>query len=248
MNNLLEVCAASLTSVKAAASGGAARVELCSALSEGGVTPSAGLVAMARKVEGVRLHVLIRPRVGDFVYDEADTDCMVADIRSVAGCGADGVVIGALRPDGSVDEDVCRRLIEAAEGMSVTFHRAFDLCRDQNEALERIIDLGCDRILTSGGAASASDGVRNIAALNRRAAGRIIIMPGAGVSPGNAADILRVTGCREIHASARSRYDGAMIFRRGDVAMGNPGSDEFMRYETDTAVVASIVDAISRGI
>ncbi len=203
MESVIEVCAASLASVKAAAQGGAARIELCSALSEGGVTPSAGLISMARKVEGVKLHVLIRPRGGDFVYD-------------------------------------------AAKGMSITFHRAFDLCREQAEALERVIALGCHRLLTSGGAASAFEGSQRIAELNRQAAGRIVIMPGAGVTAANAAEILRLTGCHEIHASAREKADSVMAYRHHGVAMGAAGSDEFVRLETSQRAVAEILDAINR--
>ena len=246
MESVLEVCAASLASVKAAAQGGAARIELCSALSEGGVTPSAGLISMARKVEGVKLHVLIRPRGGDFVYDAAETECMMADIRMAAECGADGVVIGALRCDGSVDEDVCRAMVDAAKGMSITFHRAFDLCREQAEALERVIALGCHRLLTSGGAASAFEGSQRIAELNRQAAGRIVIMPGAGVTAANAAEILRLTGCHEIHASAREKADSVMAYRHHGVAMGAAGSDEFVRLETSQRAVAEVLDSINR--
>ena len=178
--------------------------------------------------------------------DAAETECMMADIRMAAECGADGVVIGALRCDGSVDEDVCRAMVDAAKGMSITFHRAFDLCREQAEALERVIALGCHRLLTSGGAASAFEGSQRIAELNRQAAGRIVIMPGAGVTAANAAEILRLTGCHEIHASAREKADSVMAYRHHGVAMGAAGSDEFVRLETSQRAVAEILDAINR--
>ncbi len=247
--NILEVCAASLASVKEAAAGGASRIELCSALGEGGVTPSAGFISMAGKVAadaGMRMHVLIRPRGGDFVYDADEIGCMVADIRMARQCGADGVVIGALRPDGNIDIDTCGRLMDEAVDMSVTFHRAFDMCREPHEALEAVIRLGCHRILTSGCAPSAEKGVGTLAALNRLANGRIIILPGAGVNSDNAASILEHSGCCEIHASARRRRDSAMDFRHPGVSMGEAGADEFSRMETSRDVVAAIVKAINR--
>ncbi|MDE6527787.1 MAG: copper homeostasis protein CutC [Muribaculaceae bacterium] len=247
--NMLEVCAASLHSVSEAAAGGAARVELCSALGEGGVTPSAGFItsacAIARKA-GLKVHVLIRPRGGDFVYDAAETACMAEDVCVARRCGADGVVIGALLPDGSIDMDTCAALIDKAGDMSVTFHRAFDLCRTPHTALEAIIRLGCHRLLTSGCAPSAMKGVGTLDALNRLADGRIIIMPGAGVTPDNAASILRLSGCHEIHASARCRVDSAMTHRHAGVSMGTPGADEFSRMETSAGIVAAIVKEINR--
>ena len=146
---ILEVCAGDLTSAQAAAQGGAQRIELCSALQLDGLTPSAETIEDARRIEGLKLHVLIRPREGDFVYDEAETDSMLRDIRLAHQLGADGVVIGALTPDNDVDMPLCRRLVDAAQGMQVTFHRAFDHARDPYQALEAIIALGCTRLLTS---------------------------------------------------------------------------------------------------
>lgn len=246
--NILEVCAASLTSVCEAIAGGASRLELCSALGEGGVTPSAGFISsacMIARERGVKVHVLIRPRGGDFVYSPAEVRCMSEDIRVARQCGADGVVVGALLPDGSIDVNTCSRLVAEAAGMPVTFHRAFDLCRAPHEALETLIRLGCDRLLTSGCAPSAMQGIGTLAALNRLASGRVVIMPGAGVTPGNAASILQTTGCSEIHASARVALESPMTFRHAGVAMGNPGTDEFLRMETSRDVVAAIVAAIN---
>lgn len=247
-SNRLEVCAASLRSVGEAAAGGASRVELCSALGEGGVTPSEGFMATACAMAheaGMKAHVLIRPRGGDFVYDAAETACMARDVRVAQRCGADGIVIGALHPDGTIDLDTSAALIDEAGTMSVTFHRAFDLCRDPHIALEAIIRLGCHRVLTSGCAPSAMKGVGTLAALNRLADGRIIIMPGAGVTPENAAAILRLSGCCEIHASARMRIDSAMTHRHAGVSMGAPGADEFSRMETSAGIVAAIVREIN---
>ncbi|WP_435052599.1 copper homeostasis protein CutC, partial [Paramuribaculum intestinale] len=153
--NLLEVCAGDIESVYAASRGGAQRVELCSALADGGITPSTGFIRQAVRVPGMKVHVLIRPRGGDFLYTPEEVASMTDDIVAAREAGAHGVVIGALTPDGDIDMDACRHMMEAAAGMNVTFHRAFDLCRDPFEALDDIIALGCNRLLTSGQAASA---------------------------------------------------------------------------------------------
>lgn len=202
---MLEVCAADIESAIAASEGGAGRVELCSGLSADGLTPSAALIAAARSLPGLKLHVLIRPREGDFVYSPSEEAVMMADIGLAADLGADGVVIGALTRQGEIDIPLCMRLAgkAASRGLQVTFHRAFDRCIDPYSALEQIIGMGCSRLLTSGQAASAADGVALLAELHKRAAGRIIIMPGAGVNPSNAAKILAETGCTEIHSSCR---------------------------------------------
>lgn len=259
---ILEVCTGSLTSVLHAAEGGAQRVELCSGLGEGGLTPSIGLIHAAMQVEGIKKHVLIRPRGGDFLYTEAEISIMVDDIYFARRAGADGVVVGALTADGDVDVKACRRFLEAARGelsnvapnddaelyflppVSVTFHRAFDLCREPLKALKTLIDLSFDRILTSGQAPTAEAGIPLLKSLVDRATGRIIIMPGCGVSDKNAAHILRSTGASEIHASARSAWPSQMRFRHPGVSMGTPGSDEYATLETDPAIVGRIVESI----
>lgn len=244
MKRILEVCAGSVQSAIAARDGGAARVELCAALEIGGVTPSAGLMREVRKVEGLKMHVLIRPRGGDFLYDESEAETMVQDIITARECGADGVVIGALTADGDIDTALCRRLVEAARGMSVTFHRAFDMCRNPKQALEDIIALGCNRILTSGQAATALAGTALLRELVEAAGERLKIMPGCGVNAQNAATILDACGAQEIHASARKSIGSAMRFRHSGVSMGNPDSDEFARKETDEQEVRKIVESI----
>lgn len=223
MKNILEVCAGDIGSVYAASAGGAFRVEICSALSEGGVTPSIGFIRKALRVPELRVHVLIRQRGGDFVYSPEEVECMVADIKAAREAGAHGVVVGALTPTGDIDMVSCRRMVDAAEGIDVTFHRAFDLCRNPINALEDIISLGCTRLLTSGQAPSALEGVELLRELVVRANGRITVLAGAGVSPSNAARILAVSGTNEIHASARA---GAI------------------RPTTSSEIVKSIVDAI----
>ena len=241
---ILEICAGSVESAIAARDGGAKRIELCAALEVGGVTPSAGLIAQARKVEGLTLNVIIRPRGGDFLYNEYEVACMEQDILTCKQYGVDGVVIGALTANGDIDTAICKRLIAAADGMSVTFHRAFDMCRDPRKALEELIGLGCDRVLTSGQATTAQAGIPLLKELVEQGAGRIIIMPGCGVSSANAAAILQATGATEIHASARRSVGSGMLFRHSGVSMGNPDSDEYARKETDVNEVRAIVNSI----
>ena len=244
MRATLEVCAGSPQSVNAAYEGGAERIELCSALGEGGVTPSAGVVSYAKKFEGLKVHCLIRPRGGYFLYTAADAAVMIEDVRLMRSLGADGVVIGALLPDGRIDADLCRRLVAEAGEMNVTFHRAFDMCRDPFEALEEVISLGCSRILTSGLAPSALQGAEMLSSLVEKSAGRIIIMPGGGVNRDNAREILQRTGAVEIHASASSLQPSGMTFRRGEVNMGTAGADEYSSRITDAEKVRGIINAL----
>ena len=240
---MLEICCGDIDSVVAAAQGGAHRVELCAALSEGGVTPSIGLIRTARQVPGVRLHVLVRPRGGDFVYSPAEVDCMIADIEAARAEGADGVVIGALTPDGEIDLPACRRMMAAAQGLSVTFHRAFDLCTNPLQALEQIIALGCNRLLTSGQAASAQEGIAMLRQLVNQAAERIIILPAAGISPENASEIIRGSGVNELHASARHTVASAMRHAAGEASMG-AADDLSCRKVTAPHLVQAILEAM----
>ena len=199
---MLEICCDSSAAVDAAVEGGAGRVELCADLPLDGLTPPDALVRHA-VAAGIRVHVLIRPRAGDFVYEAAEADVMLRAIERVRRLGAHGVVIGALTPEGDIDVPLCRRLVAAAEGLSITFHRAFDVCRAPLQALEQIIALGCHRLLTSGQASTAEAGIPLLRALVTQAAGRLIIMPGAGVNPGNVARIAQATGAVELHGSFR---------------------------------------------
>lgn len=246
MKSILEICAGDIASVKAAAHGGAERVELCSALGVGGLTPSEGFIREAARVCGVKIHVLIRPREGHFVFSDDEVNIMLHDIDVAADCGASGVVIGALNCDGKIDTDSCRRLVAAAKkhGLSVTFHRAFDQVADAFEALEAVIELGCDRILTSGLAPSAIEGAEMLRKLNEAAAGRITLIAAAGVNSRNAADIIRISRCHEIHASARHETPSPMSFVRGDVAMGAIADEDFKRKTTDINEVKRIKELI----
>lgn len=246
---ILEICCGDIDSVISAREGGADRVELCSALEAGGLTPSAGLMLQAVKQKGAMLvNVLIRPREGDFVYTPEEVEIMIEDIATACRCGADGVVIGALNEEGSVDTATCRRLIEAAGDMTVTFHRAFDVCSNPRQALEQIIELGCDTLLTSGCACSAMTGAKFIRQLTVQSDGRIAILAGAGVNPDNASELLDIAGVNQLHASARSLRESGMKFRNEKVSMGNPYSDEYSRMVTDANKVRILSKIIHQTI
>ncbi|MBD8873570.1 copper homeostasis protein CutC [Rhodanobacter sp. DHB23] len=210
---ILEVAANSVASALAAQEGGAGRVELCAALELGGLTPSHATIAMARERLRIPLYVLIRPRAGDFLYDDDECEAMRRDIETCVALGCDGVVLGALDADGDVDMGRCYGLVAAAGRIGVTFHRAFDLARDPRRALDDVIALGCERLLTSGGQASAMDGAPLIRELIAQARGRIGIMPGAGVTDRNIAALAAATGAREIHASAKRQLPSRMRHR-----------------------------------
>lgn len=182
--------------------GGAQRIELCEDLSCGGVTPGIESIEATLKSVNIPVNVLVRVRGGDFVYTEDEVESMVRSIRLCREAGVNGVVVGALRRDGSVDADAVRRLLDEASGLHVTFHRAFDECADPFTALEDIIGLGCDRLLTAGHASNVNDGEPMLKALNDRAAGRIIILAGSGVRPGNIARLEKNAGITEFHSSS----------------------------------------------
>jgi copper homeostasis protein len=239
----LEVCVDSLASAQAAKDGGASRLELCANLSAGGTTPSHGLIEQVRSRCDLKLHVLVRPRGGDFLYSDDEFAVMLRDVALAKSLGVDGVVIGALAADGAVDVVRMRSLIEAASPLSVTFHRAFDMAADPFAALDDVIALGCDRLLTSGQAVTAYAGRGLIAELVSRAGDRIAIMPGGGVSAQNAAAIVADTRVRELHASARVSLPSAMRHRNPNVAMGAPGQPEYELQQTSAARVAAIIRA-----
>lgn len=204
MSGLLECCCDGLEAAREAWAGGADRIELCRDLPVGGLTPRRDIIAQAvREAEGKAVNVLVRPREGDFVYSEDEILMMMEDIAFCREAGANAVVVGALNPSGDVDMDAMRRLLRAARGMHVTFHRAFDECSSPSACLESIISLGCDRLLTSGHEADAFAGRRRLADLVKQAAGRIIVMPGCGINPGNISEIRNVSGASEFHSSAK---------------------------------------------
>lgn len=202
MEYFLESCCTDVEQIRRAQEAGARRIELCEKLAVGGVTPSAELLKAAISVAKVPVNVLVRPRGGDFVFSAAEADTMLRDIELCREAGAAAVVIGALDSRGDVDMPLMRRLCDAASGMSVTFHRAFDVCANPLAAFEDVLALGCDRLLTSGHESDAFKGRFFIAELVERAAGRIIVMPGCGVRRSNIARIAADTGAVEFHASS----------------------------------------------
>ena len=228
----IEICANSVESAVKAQEGGAYRVELCAGIPEGGTTPSFGDIRMARQLlQKTKLHVIIRPRGGDFLYSHLELEIMIHDIKVVRQLGADGVVFGCLTSDGNVDIPAMKMLMNAVGNMDVTFHRAFDMCKNPQEALEQIIELGCSRILTSGQEADAFKGIPLLKELVKQADGRIIIMPGCGVNPNNIRRIAEETGTSEFHFSGRSTYESGMIYRNPKVSMG--GTVKIEEYQKD---------------
>lgn len=240
---IIEICANSAQSCVEAEAGGATRVELCAGIPEGGTTPSYGEIRMAQSLTSrIDINVIIRPRGGDFLYTSAEIEAMLLDIELCKQLKVHGVVFGCLTKKGDIDVPLMRRLIEAAKPLSVTCHRAFDVCRDPFVALEQLIALGCDRILTSGQQENAVKGIPLIAELVKRAAGRIIIMPGCGVREENIARIEQETGATEFHTSARRVIYSRMEYRNEHVPMGsNIVSSEFETVETDRNKVTALL-------
>ncbi|MDR2968505.1 MAG: copper homeostasis protein CutC [Tannerellaceae bacterium] len=243
MKRTVEICANSAQSCVEAEAGGAKRVELCAAIPEGGTTPSYGEIKTAQELtRTIDIHVIIRPRGGDFLYTEAEVQAMLHDIELCRQLKVHGVVFGCLTGEGDVDTALLRRLVAAARPLSVTFHRAFDVCRDPFLALEQIIEAGCDRILTSGQQPNAEQGIPLIAELVKKAAGRIIIMPGCGVRENNIARIEAETGATEFHTSARSTVYSQMEYRNENVPMGSSAvSSEFETVRTDREKVKRLI-------
>jgi len=217
---LLEIVTYSYASALAAQQGGADRIELCENTAEGGTTPSLGTIEATRALPGLKLHVMIRPRGGDFLYTDAEFQIMLREIAVAKAAGADGIVIGLLKADATVDVERTRRLVQAAAGMSVTFHRAFDWAANPTAALEAVIAAGCHRVLTSGQAANALAGAPVIAQLVQQAGHRCVILAGGGVSETNVAELVRRTGVREVHASLRGIQGTLMTVRPPNVALG----------------------------
>ena len=240
-NILLEVVIDSVESALAAQEGGASRVELCDNLLEGGATPSAGMIAAVRRAVSIGVMVMIRPRGGDFCYSDLEFEVMQHDIRVAKKLGADGVVFGILTPDGDVDTERMVVLLELARPLKVTCHRAFDMAADPRQALEALIVLGVDRVLTSGGENTALEGLDLIAELTEQAGGRIVVMPGGGITERNIGRIAAASGAHEIHASARKTIDGAMIHRNTHAFMGGAlRPPEFSRTIADATRIRAM--------
>lgn len=230
---LLEACVNSALSAVEAQKGGADRVELCENLHDGGTTPSAGAIWFARKNLKIQLFVMIRPRGGDFLYSGDEFEIMKEDIRMAKTLGSDGVVFGILKPDGRIDLERMKELVDLSRPMGITCHRAFDMTTDPFDAMDQLIKLGIDRILTSGQQPTAPQGAGLIKALITRSAGRIIIMPGSGVKEHNIAELIRNTGAKELHIHLEKQEPSRMIFKQPSVYMGKPDQSEFEHTLTD---------------
>lgn len=238
----VEICVDSVESALAAQAGGAQRVELCDNLAEGGTTPSAGMIALTRQHLLIDLNVIIRPRGGDFCYSDLEFAVMKHDVLLAKELGANGIVIGLLNPDGTIDKARTADLIALARPLSVTFHRAFDMTADPQQALEDLIELTVDRVLTSGQESSALEGLDCITVLVQQAAARISVMPGGGVHERNLAKIVQHSGAKEVHLSARTPVASVMTYQNTRVYMGGAyRPPEFTRQATDSTRVAAVV-------
>ncbi len=236
MDVLLEVCVDTASGLEAAVGGGAGRIELCAALELGGLTPSVGLMRLAT-ASGCPTYAMIRPRAGDFVFGDADLATMLADIDAARAAGLRGVVLGASRPDGTLDAHMLEILLRRARGMGATLHRAFDIAPDRFAALDTALSLGFERILSSGAAVNALEGAAELAALVTYAGSRLSIMAGGGISPANVAAVVAATGVREVHASCRGP---ALREARADgigMALG-------ARQEASAEIVARMVSVL----
>lgn len=226
----VEVCVDSLESALAAADGGAQRVELCSGLAEGGITPSAGLIATVRQKLSIGLHVMIRPRPGDFCYSADEFGVMQRDVLMAKQLGTDGVVVGILDADAKIDVGRTRQLVDLARPLQTTFHRAFDMSADITRSLADVIETGADRILTSGGAPTALAGAELLQKLVEAAGSRIIIMACGGIDARNVQSVLTQTGVREIHVGLRTPVDSPARYRNQNISLGTIKGSEYQRF------------------
>lgn len=242
------MCVDSVESAVGAQVGGAARVELCDNLVEGGTTPGAGTIELARRALSIALNVIIRPRGGDFLYSDLEFEIMQRDIEYAKQLGADGVVIGILKPNGTIDHKRTKTLADRARPLSVTFHKAFDMTRDPFVALETLIEIGVNRVLTSGREYSAIEGLPLLTELVERAGDRIIIMPGGNLTARNIQQVIETTGAREAHLTAFVPVKSPMRYRNPRVFMGGEfRPPEYSRNVTDAGRVRGILRVIERG-
>lgn len=238
----MEICLDSVESAIIAQVAGADRIELCANLSDGGTTPSIGMITAVRQSIYIPLHVIIRPRAGDFNYSYIEFEVMKSDIQEIKRAGADGVVFGILNPDGTIDVERTRELIILARPMSVTFHRAFDMSSEPMQAFEDIIKTGADRLLTSGQQKTAEDGMALIARLVEQAGNRIVVMPGAGINESNIEQLVKTTHANEIHMTANTTIPCNTQFKPSHVSMGRNHNSEFEILRTDYDKVKRLVD------
>lgn len=245
MSVLVEVCIDSIESLPVAEKAGARRIELCSSLATGGLTASTGYMKTAARISGIPVYGIIRPREGDFLYTGEDIEIMLEDIYTAKQAGLDGVVIGALQADGKIDKTAVSDMIKAASGMGITFHRAIDHCSAPFDALEFLMTNKVERVLTSGLAKRAEDGINTLKEMVAFTQGRLSIMPGAGVSPHNAQSIVSATGVSEIHLSGKTTRNSLMDFRNENATMGN-GESDFAITITNPETIKATVAALGR--
>ena len=242
MRPLIEICLEDVKSVLAAQEGGADRVELCSDLFEGGLTPSIGTVLTAKKLARIPINCMIRPRGGDFCYSDLEFQTMLEDVQAFKKAGVNGIVFGILTPEGDVDMERSRRIIELTRPLSVTFHRAFDMTRDPYKALEDLIELGVDRVLTSGQEASVPEGADLLADLVKKAGSRIIVMPGCGISERNFPKVHAKINAKEYHVHLPAEERSLMKFHPTHIYMGGLlRQSEFTVTHTDSSRVRDII-------
>lgn len=241
---ILECCVDSVESAIHAAKGGASRLELCANLIIGGTTPDVALVKEIRKYSDIRIHALIRPRFGDFCYTEHEMEIMKSQIRALKEAVVEGVVIGVLDEDGNLDVSKMKELMQEANGLSVTLHRAFDMCKDPFQALEEAISLGMHTILTSGQKASAWEGRDLLCQLIKQADGRIDIMAGAGISASVIEKLIPVTKGTSYHMSGKITLDSKMKYRKAEVSMGLPSLSEYEIWQTSEEAVREAVQVL----
>ncbi|MGF1688125.1 copper homeostasis protein CutC [Photobacterium japonica] len=242
--NHLEVCIDNIESLHYAQLGGATRIELCSALALGGLTPNVGLMQLAAKHATIPVYAMIRPRQGDFFFSEDDKAIMLADIHAAKQAGLAGVVVGVLNADSTVDHDLLRELCLAAKGMGITFHRAIDQCLDPMAALDIIMQHGCERVLTSGLQPNADAGIPMLKSMVDYCGSRLSIMAGAGVTAQNVARIVQETGVTEVHLSGKSTRASLMTDYSRLAYMGSADVDDFAIPVTDSTKIAAVVNAL----
>ena len=243
---MLEVCTDSVESAAAAVRGGARRLEVCANLVIGGTTPGVSQFKQMRKACDIPLNVLLRPRYGDFLYTEAEFTMLLEDTAMFRKLGADGIVVGCLNADGTLDLERIKKLREAADGMHMTLHRAFDVCRNPKETLEQAVEIGVDTILTSGHKDSCMAGIGLLKQLTEQSAGRIHILAGGGVTPENIGMLAKETGTDSFHMSGKKIIESGMEYRNDEVNMGIPGIGEYEIFRTDETKIVKAVQELNK--
>lgn len=245
----LEICCYSVESAICAAQSGADRIELCDNYREGGTTPSYGAIQLALERLTIPVNVMVRPRGGDFLYTEAEYEIIKKDVAAIRELGTNGVVVGFLKPDGEIDQDRTREIVRLARPMEVTFHRAFDMCRDPLTALDRLKKTDVVRILTSGARSTVMEGIELLAELVEKAGDEITIMPGCGVNDKTLGELMERTGAGEYHSAAQKFEESRMEYRNPHVSMGGAkGVDEYRIVSVDRKQVKAMVRILENGL